>query len=223
MEKDFKVSPTSKEEKKLLPKIKIDGIEPEFLSGDNKEEIHATLLTEIKNKNAYLNALVDEDEIMSIVYAEKKEGVVVIKISPKIRAAMKLRRDSLYIGLQSYHIKDQVHIIQCFHCQKFGHKVGSKYCQLKNEKPTCFYCAGQHKSIDCKIKKEKRNHKCSNCLRSGNKYLIDRASSHNATHELCPFVIRETEAVMSRTLEYEEAKNEYKQKIRRLQQRLKGY
>ena len=218
---EFKVTSISKKETKLLPKIKLTGIDQEYIEDVDRKNVKEILTNEIKMKNTTLASLIDDKEAFEIIYVDKKSGTAVIKVSQTIRTAIKNNNDKIHIGLQVYHIEDEFHVIQCYHCQAFGHTVGSPQCQKNNAGPTCFYCAGEHISKNCNVKKNKKQHSCTNCLNSGDSYIKSRATSHNATDHLCPFVIKETKRTIERTEGSNESKNIYMRKIKTLKKQKK--
>ena len=214
---EFKVTQINKSEVNLLPKIKISDINKEYLVGADNTTMKEFLTGMIKEKNEKIKALIDNGNEFQVVYLDKASGNAVIKISPEIRKYLKDNNDKVHIGLEYYHIEDQYHIIQCFHCQGYGHMSNSPKCPQKNNDPTCLYCAGSHKSGVCGLKRQKEQHQCINCLDSKNSQINSRAKTHTATDKLCPFVILETKRVMGRTLGAEHSKNLYIQKIKNQQ------
>ena len=215
LEDKYRVKSKSEDRKLLNPKLTLSDLDPEM----NTKEI---LLEEIMNKNAHVKTLVDDGEDLKVVFLSKKDPVAVIEVSVRIREAIKENGDKLCIGLERYLVKDRFHVIQCFHCQEFGHMADSPYCKSKGENATCFYCAGKHSSKDCKNKKDRKVKaiKCSNCSKSKNHSEKAACTSHKASDPLCPAFIREKERVMSRTACSTEAKNHYLARVRDLKQRL---
>ena len=208
LEKDYKVSAETKDKRKLSPKMIITGIDAEITSASDLEK-------EIFEKNKELNDLKDAGENLKVIFYNTDDKTAVVEVSPAMRSSIKKKHDKLHLGLGQRNVRDHVHVIQCYHCQEHGHKSGSQYCRLKGKDPICFYCAARHPSKQCSKKNDKKKQQCSNCLKSNTGYIKERAKTHNATDKLCPYVIRETEIVMSRTAGYKEAKNEYIQRIQR--------
>ena len=120
---DFNVTVISKKEVKLLPKIKIMDVKLDQLQENSEDK--KVLANQIVTKNASIKALVDKGEVFEIIYHNKKEEFVVVKVSPAIRKVIKEKSDKVHIGLTSCNVEDQFHLIQCFHCQAYGHKSGS--------------------------------------------------------------------------------------------------
>ena len=204
--KDYKVKPETKDKRKLNPKIKIFDVD----SGITSE---ADLLEEIYNKNKVLRDLKESGDKAKVIFYKKDDKIAVVEVSPAMRAAIKKKQDKIYLACQIHSVKDHIHVIQCFRCQEHGHTSTSKYCKLKDKDSVCFRCAGKHLSKHCT---NRENQRCSNCLKSKISYIKDQANTHNATDYLCPFVIKETELLMSRTAGCTDLKNEYVQKIKQL-------
>lgn len=213
LQEEYKVTSTSEEKKKLKPKLSISDIDRDI----NSKEL---LMTEILDKDARLKALKDGGETLEVSYFHKEQRYAVIQVSPKIREIIRANGDRMGIGLMYYNVRDRIHVIQCYHCQQYGHMAGSPYCKQKGQDATCFYCAGSHASKDCRKKLSQDRHvKCSNCAQSKNRSESAACTTHKASDTLCPFYIRERVRVMSRTAGCEEAKNFYIKKTQELRQR----
>ena len=214
LEQEYKVTSKSEEKKKLNPKLTIADIDPDVTS----EEM---LLDGLLNKNDDIRNLKDAGELLKVVFFDKKQRFAVIQVSLKIREVIRCNRDRVCIDLQYYDVRDRIHVIQCYHCQEYGHMSGSPFCKQKGQDPTCFYCAGKHASKDCRSKKDRKNSsiKCSNCTKSKNRNERSTCGTHKASDTLCPFYVRERERVMSRTAGCEETKNAYLRKVKELRQR----
>ena len=204
----YEVSSKSEDRKKLDPKLTIFNIDPDVADGDQ-------LLEELLEKNQSIRTL-NVNKQMKVVFYNKSERYAVIQVSPAIRESIRQNGDYVHLDLGSHQVKDRIHVIQCYHCQEFGHMAGKVYCKSKDKDPVCFYCAGNHSSKDCKSRKERKVNKirCHNCAKSRNSTDKAAANTHKASDTLCPFYIRERVRVMSRTAGCEQAKNVYLQKIR---------
>ena len=215
LEGKYRVTSKSEDRKMLNPKLTISDLDDEIKTKE-------MLLDEIKSKNTHVNALVEEGEELKVVFLSKKDPIAVIEVSVKIRNAIKQSGDKLCIGLERYLVKDRFHVIQCFHCQEYGHMADSPFCKSKDDAATCFYCAGKHSSKECTNKKERKvdKIKCVNCSKSRNPRERSACTSHKASDPLCPVFIREKERVMSRTAGSTEAKNNYLTRVRDLKQKL---
>ena len=213
----YKVSSKSEDQKKLDPKLTISNIDSDV--ADEQQ-----FLEELLEKNQDIKTLnnVGNNKVKVIFY-DKKERSVVIQVSPAIRESIRQNGDCVHLDLGSHHVKDRIHVIQCYHCQGFGHMAGSKYCRNKDKDPVCFYCSGNHSSKECNNRKEKKVTKirCHNCAKSKNHSEKVSASTHKASDTLCPSYVRERARVMSRTAGCEQAKNAYLQKVQELKIKLR--
>lgn len=211
----YSVTMKTQEVKKLDPKLTLMDIDPDISS---KEELQEKIL----DKNDDLRKLIDAGGSCSVIYLDQEKNMAVLRVSTEIRQHIKKNGDRICVDLQQHRVRDRFHVIQCFHCQAYGHKSGSDYCRQSSDKPICFYCAGSHSSKDCKDKKNKTTTsvKCYNCSISRNPEERRKCKTHNATDTLCPFFIREKERMMSRTPGTEEIKNAFLQKTKALQRKL---
>lgn len=210
-----KVTPKTVEMKRLLPKLTISGLDPDITTKEKLEE-------EILSKNVTIKDLKNEGETMKTLFLDKKDRFAVIEVSPKMREAIKNDGDRICVDLERYYVRDRFHVVQCYHCQEYGHMSGSTYCKQKDSEATCFYCAGKHSSRDCCERKKKKagSMKCSNCSKSKNRTERNLCGAHKASDNLCPFFIREKERMMSRTVGFsEKAKNDYIQRAKGLQRK----
>ena len=213
LKSDYNVKIQSQIPKKIAPKVKIIGVSLDIIN-DSDENI----IEELKMKNSNIDNLIEDDDDFKIIYKNKDDRFIVIKTNPKIRDALRKSNDKIYCGLQILNVRDHVHPIQCFQCQAFGHYHTSNNCRLKDKDTSvCFYCANDHKSGDCKNKKNISKHRCANCIKEKR-----RNAHHKATDPLCPIVIRETLHIYDRTDGMiEESKNWYLQMIERIRQKRK--
>ena len=212
LESKYKVTAKSEDNKKLDPKVTITGIDPDIK--DSK-----TLLEELRNKNSFIAD--GEPDDLKVVFFDQKEHFAVLSVSVKMRGIIKDNNDKLCVGLEKFLVKDRYHVIQCYHCQEFGHISSSPFCKKKDDAPTCFYCAGNHASKDCEKKKSRDTAavKCSNCAKSKIRAERESCTTHKASDVLCPSFVREKMRVMTRTSCSEDAKNDYQKRIRDLKGR----
>ncbi len=211
----YKVSTKSEDRKKLEPKLTISDIDPDVTTKEMLQE-------ELLDENEYIKEL-NGVEKMKVVFLDKKDRFAVLQVSTEIREAIRQKDDRVHLGLQSHRVRDRIHVVQCYHCQEFGHTSGSKYCKSKDSDSTCFFCAGNHASRDCQNKKNRKINKikCSNCAKSKSYTERNAATTHKASDSLCPFYVRETERMMSRTMGCtEQTKNLYRQRVQELRTKL---
>ena len=190
LKSDYKVTPLTQVPKKLAPKFKVIGV-PSELFGQSEDHI----IQEIRAKNQHIDMLINDGDEFRVIYKKKESNLLVIKTSCKIKDAIKSKNNKIYLGLQVLNVRDYIHLVQCFHCQDFGHYSGSDFCKNKDVSGTCFYCSSrQHRSHDCKDKGNSSKHRCVNCIRANRRH-----TRHKATDPLCPMVINETLRTYSRT------------------------
>ena len=214
LQEKYKVTSKTREIKKLDPKVTIADIDSDVTSKE-------VLVDKLLEKNDFLKALHSGGGIFKVVFFDEKDRFAVLQVSPEIREAIKQRGDKLCLDLQQHLVRDRIHVIQCYHCQEYGHMSGSPFCKQKDSSPTCFYCAGPHKSKDCKKKMERNSSaiKCANCEKSKNRWEKSKCTTHKASDTLCPSYVWEKEKIMSRTAGCEEAKNLYLQRVKELQRK----
>ena len=194
---DFIVVESDKKTKNLLPKMKIcDLVE---LNKNDTEK----LKTLIPKKNPKIRALVDGGATLEVVFIHEPTDTdnfysyAVIRVDPRIREEIIKNQRHVYINTSSYYVKDHIHVTQCFTCQNYGHKRGSPYCPLKDKnKDTCLYCAEDHKSSSCTVKRDFTKHKCANCANT-TKYC--NAANHTSTSRQCPIQEIEINRIVRRT------------------------
>jgi len=193
----YEVTPDSQEVKMIDPKLTMFDLKGDFATPEE-------LCQKILDKNCSIKGLVDAGDIFKVVFLEKDEkDWACLQVSLRIRQCIRRSGDYINAGLGKYRVRDRYHVVQCFDCQGFGHMSGSEYCKCKKHdaEPTCFYCAGTHKSKMCNQKKRKDNSaiKCVNCSHSRNRREQDKCKTHTAADRLCPFYVREQNQVMGRT------------------------
>ena len=208
---DFTVTSLSEPLKTLSPKLKILDVAQELI-----QESDEHIIEELRLKNSCIDKLMSAGDELKIIYKKKEDNIVVIRTTRKIKEAIKAMNNRIYLGLQLLNVRDHIHLIQCYHCQEFGHYAGSIYCKSKEGNSTCFYCAStEHKSANCKDKKNAAKHRCINCTREGR-----QQTHHKATDQLCPAVTKETLRTYSRTDGMDtESKNSYLKMIEKLRQK----
>ena len=208
----YNVTHNTQEWKKLDPKLTISDLEADIT---DKDDLEARIL----EKNNGIRELQESGEMSKVFFLDERDRFAVIQVSDKIRQHIKDHEDRICVDLQQHRVRDRFHILQCFHCQSFGHMSGSPYCKQKELHSICFDCAGSHASKDCKRRKDKKadSIKCHNCSNSKNSREKENCKTHNATDYLCALYIREKQRLMSRTQGAEELKNDYLQKSKALQ------
>ena len=128
----------------------------------------------------------------------------VFKVDPVIREAIIKNGNRVFLGLSSCKVTDRFHLVQCYHCQQFGHKKDSDYCPRKNQNQgLCLYCANNHLSRDCPDKKNQEKHKCANCMKSKDINRKNNCTGHSSNSYSCPILLSELKSLINRTMGYE--------------------
>ena len=199
LKEDFNVTKAVKSQSMILPKLKIFDVDD--FSKDDK----SLLKNAIVEKNECIDLMIKNGKTFDVIFIDEVNKCAVVKVSPEIRNAV-LKYGSVYIDMKSHKVKDHVHIIQCFACQKYGHKQGSEYCEHHmTDNFYCRYCSGNHRSTTCSVKHDTNKHRCINCVSS--KVLQHQENScHASSSSYCPIAKKEKEAIIRRT-SYCEAKN----------------
>ena len=159
----------------------------------NKE----TLLEKLLEKNEILKCSSGKDDAVKVVFFDENEKSAVIRVTAAIRESIRQNRDYIHIDLR-------------------------EHCKAIDKDPTCFFCAGNHKSKDCRNKSDNNVNKikCSNCAKSSKHSEKNSAKTHKASDNLCPSYVRERTGIMNRTAGCENAKNWYVQKTKETKLRL---
>ena len=202
-EEELVITSDSKERKKLDPKITITKLPSDIIT---KEDLDR----ELCNKNQNIKDLKDSGLVIKTVFVDKDNKFAVVQMSPEIRESIRRTQDKIFLGLRCFPVRDRFHIVQCYHCQGFGHMAKDGDCKKFSKPAICHFCAGNHRSDRCTAKEDAT--KCSNCVRSNNPHVKAKANTHRASDQLCPSYVRAKESLMSRTATVTEAsKNEYLQ------------
>ena len=147
--------------KSKLPTVNLHDVTEDL----SKDQIRQSLCSQ----NEVIGNLVNAGEELTVIYTRqpphgKDFYKVTVRVSPKIRNAMKTMGDRVYLSSGTCKIKDSFHIRRCNKCQSYGH-----YADKCN--PTtpvaCGYCGENHKSSDCGIKARPEEYKCCNCAVAG--------------------------------------------------------
>ena len=191
LKSDFKVTKSTQNPKKLMPKIKVFDLQS--FKKTQKEELKEAILL----KNCNVKKLVESGKSFEVVFIDEKNKCALLKTSPEIRHVI-MKQGKLFIDMQAHHVKDDWHLTQCFSCQCFGHKQGSEHCKNKPGEDKCLYCGGPHRSSTCENKNNVSAHKCLNCANIKSAHIRNNAHSHTSTSKNCPVYTRELQALMNR-------------------------
>ena len=198
---EYKLERVDKNIKKLFPKVKVSWIPKTYFTKLDKTSLRESILS----KNPTVNKLVNEDNKMFelIFISDEKDkdfSYAIIKVDPCIKDEIQNVGNRLYIGLSSCKVSERYHILQCYKCQRFGHKRGSKQCPLDNsDEETCLYCASNHLSKNCPSKSQTESFKCSNCKTSKDPKCRANYTGHTSTNRNCPMLQQALKLVMDRT------------------------
>ena len=204
LKNDFSVKPEDKNIKTVYPKVKISGLNKEKFTKENIPELRK----EILNKNKALKDVVEsQQKIFDILFVsgnkEQKYAFAVAKVDPLVRELLQKNGNKLFVDLTACRVSDRVHLLQCYTCQSFGHKMGSDRCSLKDKQTNiCLYCSKNHLSKECALKKTKNtdSYKCSNCSKSPIESIKSNAMGHTTTSHNCPIFQKELKNLLSRTM-----------------------
>ena len=148
--------------------------------------------------------LVDTGLSFDVMFIDVKWKYAIIKVSQEIRNVIN-KTNRICIDMESVRTRDHFQPTQCYACQKHGHKQGSPECSLNNtDISICLYCGENHQSKTCPVKKDIEKHRCVNCMHSS---VSDHKQNcnHTSTSLSCPYVIKETNSLVSRTAGLDDA------------------
>ena len=106
--KDYKVTDGSKQIcKKLLPRLRLDKVDPSLLDGD-KDQVKVAIKESLLLKNQrVLKALQDDNQqTLEVIHFDKKREFAVLKVSPTIKALIKAGGNRLYLGCKVHEATD---------------------------------------------------------------------------------------------------------------------
>ena len=204
---DLNPIPEDSNQRPLHPKITIYGLPNDDYIPDDETSLN-NLHGAILNKNAHIKELVKEGKVFDLLFIRKDSkkpscNYAVAKLDPDVLKAIRLNNHKIFIDFNSCHVSERIHLIQCYQCQKFGHKKDSDDCKYKNsKKQVCMYCSGDHKSSNCQTKADKKFQafKCANCADSSSN---NQEISHATTSSKCPIRLRQINNVINKTMGYE--------------------
>lgn len=154
------------------PKIIIRGVEEEFIEGTDD-----FIIDSIKEQNE----LETEESTKIQVYSKYKQkdkvnkGNVVLTVSPGLKNKI-CQIGKINIGWRRCVAHEFFTIIRCFKCARYGHIAGK--CE---NNVTCYNCAGQHQTTDCKA----NYFKCINCVETNNKFKKSLDVNHAVNDSEC--------------------------------------
>ena len=123
----------------------------------DNDDMKSQLLKDILARNSDIKKVVedsDNKESIEVIMLKKinhKDGqstyTAALKVTPKVRYAIHMLGDKLFIFLNRCKVYDRFYATQCFHCQKFGHTFEN--CKDKSLAPICRFCSKRHNSHSC--------------------------------------------------------------------------
>lgn len=188
--------------KTILPKLKVSSIPKQYF-----DRLDCSVLkNEILEKNSTIKHLVEnEKKTLDVIFINDETNLnhcyAVMKVDNDIKNAISAQGMNIYIGLSRCNVSDRYHLVQCFSCQNFGHRKNSDKCPLFNtNRSICLYCAGEHASKTCPMKKQKDKFKCSNCAASTDTAVRENCMGHSTTDRNCPVLQHALKMLMNRTI-----------------------
>lgn len=109
---------------------------------------------------------------------KKEGGVVIVEVDDATHVEM-LKMEKINVGWKKCRVVNYLNVKRCFNCWGFYHIADNCTRPL-----ACSRCAGDHKSSDCKAKKEK----CVNCMYKNKTYNLKINEEHNAMSRQCPIL-----------------------------------
>jgi hypothetical protein len=199
---------TVTERKAMLdPRIAVNDLDLDLLD-------EGKLLSEIlSEKNQDIKKAHGQGGNIKVIHVNRNGCFAVLQVSPDIRRIISSNKDKVFLKLRQHTVRDRFHVVQCFHCQEFGHVAGSMRCSKKDSSAVCAFCAGNHETRQCQEKRKNDVGKlrCINCHSSGSREDRRHSKTHLASSTLCPFYINERGKLMDRTAGVsKETKNVYR-------------
>lgn len=159
--------------KSIKPRIKILGIHEEN-NDDN-----------LSNKIVQQNKLNDVVKELKIVYKSKVKNNkfnLIIECDDRTHEYL-LKQESIFVGWMRCLVQEDLRIIRCYKCQKYGHFA--RECKYESK---CPVCANDHSIDQCSS--ESKN--CINCIDAKNKFNLDIDIHHTVWDPTCQCLIRVT-------------------------------
>ena len=166
----------------LLQKMTISYV-PKYISLDES-------VTELIIKsNKWLDEMIQKGESFKVLftYEVKDWDSIVCKVSPKVRAEIIQRGNTIKIENRSCPIKDRFHILQCGNCLGFGHRT--RMCT--KDTLSCSHCGEDHRWKDCSHRDQDEKAHCSNCGKSRSDESSCNSTKHSARSHSCPLYIKQ--------------------------------
>ena len=158
------------------------------------------IIPKILEKNNVIANLVSSGCQLTLCFTKLKKidshfsdtKTAIIKMSPEIRSAIIDQRNYLFMDFSRCRAYDRFWVIQCYHCQKFGHFAAD--CTNKDSLPVCGFCAGAHTGKNCRNKNEPC---CANCKTTSTD--SSSSSGHFASSDRCPHIVKQSQYIINNT------------------------
>ena len=187
-----------------LPSISIAGVtELEWNPSQVTPEGTTAFIQRLRDQNPFLEDLITNGESFKIIFMKPPSGnydnfQIVARVSPKIRDAINVHWNRLFISATSVRVYDRFYVKRCNKCNKFGH-----YKDKCQESPSCGICGAEdHESETCGHKDDPSRFRCVNCKRVNQQH-----TGHNATSRKCPAYITAQKKLKGNMPYYQGAKN----------------
>lgn len=163
--------------KDVIPTIKIVGYDDDYMTDQN-------LIDALKCENS---SIFDEESVIKIVSNKKnRANRCVAEINVDVDTLQKcLAKKRAIIGFISCRIYEQIEVVRCFKCCRFGHIAAD--CTEKSY--ICPVCAGAHMVGEC----NSTVHKCANCVDAAERFNFVGDVNHSALSMTCPMMIKRIE------------------------------
>ena len=149
--------------------------------------------TEISEDLIAKNELPDEPNSIKIVHHYKTRNgntIVIVEVSPNTYRHIVNKKYMLFLGWSYVHLRERDYVMQCFMCQRYGHKASNCHYEVnKNPAVRCKQCGSNHEHTNCQLPAS-----CCNC-NEYNKIATQRRwdlidTNHAADFKLCPSRIK---------------------------------
>lgn len=185
--------------KNEIKKLNIDGIHVENLNkkrpcmifkGIDENYDHKEFISDLILQNDDIKTLNEKEqnkiEHKGTIHIKKyNQKNLIIETTGEIRNLL-LAKKRVNLGFYQIKVEDCNPLMQCYHCQKYGHTA--LRCLQINKKPKCFHCAGEHNIKECTKQHESPN--CINCIEINLKLKTSSPTNHKSNSDQCKHRIK---------------------------------
>lgn len=151
----------------------------------------------VEDKDSIIDVVIERNDLgvidrvkekMSVIFCKPAAGSTVhyvLKCDPEVRAIIRRKNDKLRLKWGVYQVRDRYHTLMCYHCLKFGHKMGNCQAKANGQAPRCYRCAGEHEGRTCSSDVRK----CLNCN------VAKRQDDHGVSSLTCPIFAAEIDRI----------------------------